>query len=137
MAQTFISGTDGACTFGSGSGTGNQKHACQFNTWSATATRSVHDVTKFGDTGHRRILGLADITGSAAGFASFDAAHLGIDVHAGMQAKGQVDDTILLTFAAGCTWSFGAILDSMAAGSTMGGDATLSFNFQLASGGPV
>ena len=135
MAQTFISGTDGACTFGTSSGTGHQKHACQFNTWSATATRSVHDVTKFGDTGRRRILGLADITGSAGGFASFDAANLGIDVHAGMMAAGQSSDTVVLQFATGCSWSFEALIDSMAASSTMGGDMTLSFNFQLAVGG--
>ena len=137
MAQTFISGTDGSCSFGSGGGSGENKHSCQFNTWSATATRSVHDVTKFGDTGRRRILGLADITGSAGGFVSHSASNLAIDVHSGMQGAGQANDDIALLFATGCSWTFEAIIDTMSASSTMGGDATLTFNFQLAGGAGV
>lgn len=137
MAQTFIQGTDGNCAFGSGGGTGENKHSVQFNTWSATATRTVHDVTKFADTGRRRILGLADITGSAGGFVSHSAGNLAIDVHGGMQAAGQVNDDIVLTFATGCTWTFEAIIDSMAASSTMGGDTTVTLNFQLAGGAGV
>ena len=137
MAQTFIQGTDGNCAFGSSSGTGEDKHSVQFNTWSATATRTVHDVTKFTDTGRRRILGLADLTGSAGGFVSHSASNLAIDAHGGMQAAGQVNDQVVLTFFTGCTWTFQAVIDSMAASVTMGGDTTVTLNFQLAGGAGV
>ena len=134
MAQTFISGTDGGVTVGSGSGSGEDKHSIQFNTWSATVTRSVHDVTKYGDTGKRRVLGLLDVTGSAGGFVSHSAANLALDAGAGMQAAGQSFDDIQLKFFTGCTWTFHAVIDSMAATSTMGGDTTVTMNFQLADG---
>jgi hypothetical protein len=134
MAQTFISGTDGGVTVGSSGGSGENKHSIQFNTWSATVNRTVHDVTKYGDTGRRRVLGLLDVTGSAGGFASHSASHLALDAGAGMQAAGQAFDDLVLTFFTGCTWTFHAVIDSMAATSTMGGDTTVTMNFQLADG---
>jgi hypothetical protein len=96
--------------------------------------RTVHDVTKYGDTGRRRVLGLLDVTGSAGGFASHSASHLALDAGAGMQAAGQAFDDLVLTFFTGCTWTFHAVIDSMAATSTMGGDTTVTMNFQLADG---
>ena len=137
MAQTFISGTDGGVTLGSSGGTAENKHSIQFNTWSATVTRTVHDVTKYGDTGRRRVLGLLDVTGSAGGFASHSAAHLALDAGGGMQAAGQSQDQVVLKFFTGCTWTFEAVMDSMAASSTMGGDTTVTTNFQLSNGGSL
>ena len=125
----YITGSDGNCTLGS-------DNKAQFNTWSATVTRTVHDVTGFGDAGRRRILGLLDITGSAGGVPISNAASSQPDAGGGLQALGSTGGTITLTFDSTntATWSFTAIIDSIAATSTMGGDATLPFNFQMSGG---
>ena len=129
----ILTGSDGACALAT-------ENFCVFNTWSATVTRTVHDVTGFGDTGRRRLLGLLDVTGSAGGVAKNDAANTSPGPGAGLNAAGDVQSDITLTFDAAPTltkWVFGAVIDSIAANVTMGGESTLTFNFQLASGSTV
>jgi len=131
----YITGSDGNCTLGS-------DNKAQFNTWSATVTRTVHDVTGFGDAGRRRILGLLDVTGSAGGVPISNATSTapdaggGSSANTGLQALGSTGGTITLTFDGSntSTWAFAAVIDSIAASSTMGGDSTITFNFQMSGG---
>lgn len=129
MAQTPIHGSNGSCRLGAAN-----NHDALFNTWSATFSRAVHDVTAFGDTGRRRILGIADITGSAGGFMAFDDANNSPSVFSEEMASGDVAAEFLLTVAAGCTYTFNAVIDSMAISTAAGGDATITMNFQMAGG---
>ena len=138
--MAYIHGSDGSCTFG------NDNHIA-FNTWSATVTRTVHDITSFGDTGRRRMLGLVDVTGSAGGFPVRDAgANTSPGAGAGIQAESSTGGAIVLTFDAdpdggsastALTWGFTGIIDSIAASVTMGGESTMTFNFQLSNGGAL
>ncbi len=136
MAEKFLSGNTGQAVLGA-----SNEHNPHFNTWSATFSRTQHDVTAFGDTGRRRIPGLADVTGSAGGFMTYDANHTGPgvfqDAHAAPLAPGSSEvhsHAIVLTLQTGCTYSFNGIVSDIAISSTMGGDATITMNFALASG---
>ena len=134
MAETFISGNSGACVLGSAN-----EHNPHFNTWSATFTREQHDVTAFGDTGRRRIPGLADISGSAGGFMTFDSSDTGPGVF--QDAHGNVaaaqSHLMVLTLATGCTYTFNGNITDVAISSTMGGDATITMNFVMAGGAEI
>ena len=103
------------------------------NTWSATISRAMSDVTGFGNAGRHRILGVYDMTGSAGGIlddnTSFDT---GSNEIAGMTAT--TGATITLTAKTGCTIGASVVIDSVSLGSSKAGDATLSFNFNLAAG---
>jgi hypothetical protein len=131
----YITGSDGNCSLGS-------DNKAQFNTWSATVTRTVHDVTGFGDEGRRRILGLLDITGSAGGVPISNDSSTAPDAGGsstgavGLQALGSTGGNITLTFdnTNASNWVFAAVIDSIAATSTMGGDSTITFNFQMSGG---
>ena len=143
----YIHGSEGNVALGAAN-----DNVAVFNTWSATVTRSVHDITGFLDTGRRRMLGLLDVTGSAGGTLKYDAVNhapnaagtattssaLGDTLGtAGLQTFGNTGSTsnpIVLTFVSGCTWTFVGIIDSMAASSTMGGDTTITMNFQMSGG---
>ena len=129
MAEQYISGTTGQCLIG----TANE-HDPHFNTWSATFTREMHDVTAFGDTGHRRIPGIVDISGSAGGFMSNNVANTSPDVFANAHGPTLESHPIVLTLATGCTYTFNGNVTDVAVSSTMGGDATITFNFVLSSG---
>ena len=129
MAQTPIHGSLGSCRLGT-----VNHHDALFNTWSATFSRQVHDVTAFADTGRRRVLGIADISGSAGGFMAFDAANNSPSVFQNTMASGDVATEFLLTVATGCTYTFTGVIDSMAINSTAGGDSTITMNFQMAGG---
>ena len=129
MPETFISGNSGACLIGSAN-----EHNPHFNTWSATFTREMHDVTAFGDTGRRRIPGIADISGSAGGFMTFDSANAGPGVFQDAHSGTVESHTILLTVQTGCTYTFNGQVTDVAVSSTMGGDATITMNFALSSG---
>ena len=136
MAEKFISGNTGQCLLGAA-----DEHNPHFNTWSATFSRSVHDVTAFGDTGRRRIPGIADVTGSAGGFMTFDASNTGPgvfqDAHGAPLAPGSSEvqsHAIVLTVQTGCSYTFNGMISDVAINTTIGGDATITMNFSLASG---
>jgi len=132
MPQTYLSGNSGSCVLGAAN-----EHNAAFNTWSATFTRELHDVTGFGDTGRRRIPGIADISGSAGGFMYNDVGDSAPGVF--QDAHGADDSTeeghvMLLKLNAACSYTFYGLLSDIAISSTMGGDATITMNFVLASG---
>ena len=102
------------------------------NTWSATISRAVSDVTGFGLTGRNRILGVYDMTGSAGGImddnTNFD--NGSNEIAAQTATTGA---SITLTAKTGCTIAANVVVDSVSLGSSKTGDATVSFNFSLAS----
>ena len=102
------------------------------NTWSATISRAVSDVTGFGNTGRHRILGVYDMTGSAGGIMDDAAAFVSTNEPAAMTAI--TGASITLEAASGNTIGANVVVDSISLGSSKTGDATLSFNFSLAAG---
>lgn len=142
MAETWISGNDGSITFGATSPGVSATNALSFNTWSATFSRTVHDITAFGDTGRRRLLGIGDIQGSAGGFLSCDEANTAPGVFQGQHGMDTgvtgTEAAITLFLHTGATddasYIFNGIISDIAITSTMAGDATGTFNFQLSSG---
>lgn len=115
--MTAISGNDGNIS-------GNVVSA-RLNTWSATLSRAVSDVTKFGNIGRNRVLGLHDLTGSAGGLLDDAAAFTSLPITA-------TASMITLTAQSGNTIAANVVVDQISLGSTKSGDATVSFNFQLA-----
>lgn len=120
-----INGYDGAVSGNGISGT--------LNTWSATISRVASDVTGFSNSGRNRILGLYDMTGSAGGVIN--------DVKSGFvntttnlfdcfaTAEGS---TVTLTAKTGCAIAAKCVVDNLAMSVSKGGDATITFNFSLA-----
>ena len=101
------------------------------NTWSATISRAVSDVTGFDNSGRNRLLGVYDMTGSAGGVldnttgfvsTNFLAAHTAAD-----------GGTITLTAESGNTIAAKCVVDSVAMSVNKAADATVTFNFSLAS----
>ena len=102
------------------------------NTWSCTISRAVSDVTGFANSGRNRLLGVYDMTGSAGGVlddtssfisGNFLAAHTNA---AGGTVTLQADGTTN-QISANC------VIDSVAMNVNKTGDATITFNFSLAS----
>lgn len=102
------------------------------NTWSATVSRAVSDVTGFGNSGRHRILGVYDMTGSAGGIMDDSTSFVSTNEIAAMTAT--TGATITLTAQSGNTIGANVVVDSVSLGSSKTGDATLSFNFSLAAG---
>ena len=102
------------------------------NTWSATVSRAVSDVTGFGNSGRHRILGVYDMTGSAGGIMDDSASFVSTNEIAAMTAT--TGASITLTAQSGNTIGANVVVDSVSLGSSKTGDATLSFNFSLAAG---
>ena len=105
------------------------------NTWSATITRAVSDVTGFTNSGRNRLLGVYDLTGSAGGIMDDAAAFVSTNQPAVQTAV--TGSTITLS-ADRNTSSLNSIeanvvFESVALGSSKTGDATITFNFSLAS----
>lgn len=103
------------------------------NTWSASISRATSVITGFGDTGARRIASkVVDITGSAAGTPNYDASNgSAVDGIIGNQAAG----SITLTWASApslCSLEFDCVMSSVALSTSMGGEATVTFNFECA-----
>ena len=101
------------------------------NTWSATISRAVSDVTGFGLTGRNRILGVYDMTGSAGGIMDNGASFVSTNEPAAM--TNITGASLTLTAESGNTIAANVVIDSISLGSSKTGDATLSFNFSLAS----
>ena len=102
------------------------------NTWSATISRAVSDVTGFGNSGRHRILGVYDMTGSAGGIMDDSTSFVSSNEIAAMTAT--TGASITLTAQSGNTIAANVVVDSVSLGSSKTGDATLSFNFSLAAG---
>jgi hypothetical protein len=102
------------------------------NTWSATISRAVSDVTGFGNSGRHRILGVYDMTGSAGGIMDDSTSFVSTNEIAAMTAT--TGASITLTAQSGNTIGANVVVDSVSLGSSKTGDATLSFNFSLAAG---
>ena len=102
------------------------------NTWSATISRAVSDVTGFGNSGRHRILGVYDMTGSAGGIRDDSTSFVSTNEIAAMTAT--TGASITLTAQSGNTIGANVIVDSVPLGSSKTCDATLSFNFSLAAG---
>jgi hypothetical protein len=130
MSTNYLQGSEGSCDL-------TTDHKCQFNTWSATASHAVHDITGFGDSARRRLLGIADLTGSAGGITIADATNHAPGFGTGIANNGSTGSEITLNFRTTneCKWVFKAVIDSIAATVTAGGDNAVTFNFQLASTG--
>jgi len=138
MAETWFSGNTGSATFGASSPGASAANALSFNTWSATFSRTVHDLTAFGDTGRRRLLGVGDIQGSAGGFLSNNTAATAPGVFTGQHGSDDSEGDICLFLHTGSaddsSYIFNGVINDIAISTTMGGDATGTFNFQLSSG---
>ena len=102
------------------------------NTWSATVSRAVSDVTGFANVGRNRILGVYDLTGSAGGIlddnSNFDNGSNEFAVQ-----TSTTGTTITLTAKTGCTLGANVVFSDIALGSSKTGDATVTFSFSLAS----
>jgi hypothetical protein len=126
MGKTVAIGSDGSCTLPTG-------YNAELNTWSATVTRATSVVTGFGDAGTSRVASkIFDITGSAG-----DASNTSpISTFAG--ASGANGGTIILLVAGSdgasdeCSFEFNAVFSSISLGSTQDGEATVTFNFEMA-----
>lgn len=104
------------------------------NTWSATISRAMSDVTGFDNVGRNRLLGLYDMTGSAGGV---------LDSTSGFASS---NFPVALTHSTGTTLTLTArnntagtntivanvVVDNIAMNVNKTGDATITFNFNLA-----
>ncbi len=131
MGTTVAIGSDGSCTLPSG-------YAAELNTWSASVTRSTSVVTGFGDVGTTRVASkVFDITGSAGGFPQYDASSTSpISTFAGSSGPDGGEVILLVSGTHDnsneCSFAFNAVFSSISLGSTQDGEATVSFNFELA-----
>ena len=119
-----------AITGNTGSVTGGV--SAVLNTWSATISRAVSDVTGFGNAGRHGILGVYDMTGSAGGIMDNGTAFAASNEISALTAT--TGASITLTAESGNTIAANVVIDSVSLGSSKTGDATLSFNFSLAAG---
>jgi hypothetical protein len=102
------------------------------NTWSCTISRAVSDVTGFANSGRNRLLGVYDMTGSAGGVLDDTSSFISSNVLAAHTAT--TGGTVTLQ-ADGTTNQISAncVIDSVAMNVNKTGDATVTFNFSLAS----
>tara|TARA_R100001082_G_scaffold29614_1_gene14857 strand:- start:574 stop:978 length:405 start_codon:yes stop_codon:yes gene_type:complete len=123
--MAVITGSEGVCSL-------TADHFALFNTWSATFSRVVSDITPFGSAGVQRTLGIQDVQGSAGGFMETgNATGKNPGVGTALNAATPTVADITLTASAGNHWAFGAIIDQISVSSTVNGDATVSFNFLM------
>ena len=104
------------------------------NTWSATISRAVSDVTSFTNSGRNRLLGVYDLTGSAGGIASKGGAFVSTNQPAVQTAVTGATITLFADNTVGSVNSIAAnvVFESVALGATKSGDSTITFNFSLA-----
>ena len=105
------------------------------NTWSATISRAMSEVTSFSNTGRNRLLGIYDMTGSAGGVMTRTAAFISGNYLAAHTAD--TGATITLTaLSAGTsqnTIEANVVVNDIALQSTKSGDTGITFSFSLAS----
>lgn len=129
-ATTYVVGNDGDVTI-SGS-----DDLFKVRSFAATLSRNSSDITGFGDTGKRRKLGLLDLTGSFAGLPMIGTATSSVATSImfsktatqSITLKIYTDGTNLGQIVATCVYS------SFAFNSDKSGDATVTANFENASG---
>lgn len=102
------------------------------NTWSATISRAVSDVTGFANVGRNRLLGVYDMTGSAGGVLDDTSAFVSSNVLAAHTAATGADITLQADgtnnqIVARC------VVSDVSLSVTKAGDSTVTFNFALAS----
>jgi hypothetical protein len=104
------------------------------NTWSATISRAMSDVTGFDNVGRNRLLGVWDMTGSAGGV---------LDSTSGFASS---NFPVAMTHSTGTTLTLTArnnssgtnqivanvVVDNISANVTKTGDSSITFNFNLA-----
>lgn len=106
------------------------------NTWSATISRAMSDVTGFDNVGRNRLLGVWDMTGSAGGVldstSGFASANFPVAMTHG------TGTTITLTARNNTSGTntivANVVVDNISANVTKTGDSSITFNFNLASG---
>ena len=101
------------------------------NTWSATISRAMSDVTGFDNVGRNRLLGVWDMTGSAGGVLDNTSSFVSSNELAAQTATA--GGSITLTAEGGNTIAANCVVDSVAMNVNKTGDATITFNFSLAS----
>lgn len=105
-------------------------------TWSASITRAATDITGFSNVGRNRILGLYDMTGSAGGVIDDTTTGFAVTTVGGgnfvcfQTATGQ---TITLTVASNKSIAANCVCEQLDFNVDKAGEATLTFNFSLAS----
>jgi hypothetical protein len=105
------------------------------NTWSATISRAMSDVTGFDNVGRNRLLGVWDMTGSAGGVldstSGFASANFPVAMTHG------TGTTITLTARNNTSGTntivANVVVDNISANVTKTGDSSITFNFNLAS----
>lgn len=105
------------------------------NTWSATISRAVADVTGFANTGRNRMLGVYDLTGSAGGVLDTDQNLFATNQPAAMTATtgGAITLSARATTALTNHIIATCVVENMTLSVTKAGDATVTFDFSLAS----
>lgn len=101
------------------------------NTWSATISRVSSDITGFSNVGRNRLLGLYDMTGSAGGIIDTTTSFVSSNEIAAMTATSGA--SVTLTAESGNTIAANCVVSSVDMGLSKAGDATVTFNFELAS----
>jgi hypothetical protein len=101
------------------------------NTWSATISRAVSDVTGFNNSGRNRILGVYDLTGSAGGIMDDGSSLLSSSNFAAFTSATGAN--VILTADSGNAITAACVVSDIALGSSKAGDATITFSFSLAS----
>ena len=126
MASVLV-GSDGNVTTATG-------YKAAINTWSASVSRATAQVTRFGDAGARRIASkVVDITGSAAGTPLYNASTTSAFGIVSSGAASQITLQWNDTGARLCSLQFSAVFNQVDFASAVDGDATVTFNFEIAS----
>lgn len=126
MAISYLTGDDGGITFPTA-------HGANFQTWNATFSRNVSDVTGYADTGRRRRLGLWDVNGSAGGTLVKDAANTKPGVTSAA-LDGAAITLFSKTASTACSHTLTAVISQIGITSTKTGDAAISFDFAISNG---
>ena len=130
MAKQYLTGYDGYFTFGAPTAQYSEIRA-----WSGDFSRVVSDVTDFGATGRRRRLGIFDVTGSANGVMSYDAASTAPGINATDWSRDGMTLTLgVLTATTVCSYTVTAVFSNIAISSDKTGDASITFNFMNSGG---
>ena len=104
------------------------------NTWSATISRAMSDVTGFTSAGRNRLLGVYDLTGSAGGVLTRTAAFISGNYLAAQTADSGANIT-LSAYSSGTSQNSiqaRVVVNDIAMQSTKTGDTGITFSFSLA-----
>lgn len=118
MPETRAVGSDGDVTLPSG-------HNIVTRAWTMNINQPVTDTTGFGDTWRRNRGGVYGGGGSISGVPEFDAT----STAPGAAALSNTGGSGTLQVATGCTYGGTMIFSNFNAGSTQGGEATMSFDY--------